>query len=181
MDADINNDKKQLHPIVSLAKKTVESYINEGKISEPSELTPGMREQAGVFVSIKKLGELRGCIGTYLPTKDNVAEEIVSNAVSSATKDPRFDPVSAAELPYLTYSVDILTKPELVKDINQLDPKKYGIIVECGGRKGLLLPDLEGVDTVEMQIDICCQKGGISPAEPIKIYRFEVKRYGLSQ
>jgi AmmeMemoRadiSam system protein A len=181
MAADINNDKKQLHPIVSLAKKTVESYINEGKIPEPSEMTPEMIEQAGVFVSIKKFGELRGCIGTYLPTKDNVAEEIISNAISSATRDPRFDPVGADELPYLTYSVDILTKPEPVESMSQLDPKKHGIIVECGGRKGLLLPDLEGVDTVEMQINICCQKGGISPTEPIKIYRFEVKRYGLSE
>jgi AmmeMemoRadiSam system protein A len=181
MATDIGKNKKPLHPIVNLAKKTVESYVNEGKIPEPSEMTPEMKEQAGVFVSIKKFGELRGCIGTFMPTKDNVAEEIVFNAISSATRDPRFDPVSTAELPDLTYSVDILTKPELVEDIRQLNPKKYGVIVECGGRKGLLLPDLEGVDTVEMQINICCQKGGIVSGEPVKIYRFEVKRYGASE
>ena len=136
-----------------------------------------MKERAGVFVSIKKFGELRGCIGTFEPTRANVAEEIINNAISSATQDPRFPPVNAAELPHLSYSVDILTKPEPVEDKSQLDPKRYGVIVESGGRKGLLLPDLEGVDTVEQQIDICRLKAGISPDEPIKLYRFEVRRY----
>ena len=136
-----------------------------------------MRERAGVFVSIHKLGELRGCIGTFEPTQANVAEEIITNAISSATRDPRFPPVTPSELGQLTYSVDVLTKPEPIANQDQLDPKKYGIIVECGLRRGLLLPDLEGVDTVDYQIDICRQKAGIGPDEPVKLYQFEVRRY----
>jgi hypothetical protein len=169
--------EKKLHPLVRLAKETVESYVRERKRPQPKELTPEMKERAGVFVSIKKLGQLRGCIGTFEPTKANVAEEIMANAISSATRDPRFPPVNTAELPQLSYSVDVLTTPEPVEDQSQLDPKRYGVIVESGFRRGLLLPDLEGVNTVEQQIDICRQKAGIFPHEPIKLYRFEVRRY----
>lgn len=168
---------EKLHPIVKLAKETVESYIREGKIPQPKELTPEMEKQAGVFVSIHKQGELRGCIGTFEPTKANVAEEIMTNAISSATRDPRFPPIAASELADLEYSVDILTKPEPVKDVSQLNPKKYGLIVESGFRRGLLLPDLEGVDTVERQIEICRLKAGIPFDEPVSLYRFEVKRF----
>ena len=169
--------KKQLNPIVKLAKEAVESYVRERKILNPVELTPEMKERAGVFVSLKKHGQLRGCIGTFEPNMANVAEEIVSNAISSATRDPRFLPVTASELDDLEYSVDILTKPERVKSKSEIDPKKHGAIVECGYRRGLLLPDLEGVDTVDQQIEICRAKGGISDQEPINLYRFEVKRY----
>jgi AmmeMemoRadiSam system protein A len=168
---------EKLHPIVKLAKETVESYIREGKIPQPKELTLEMEKQAGVFVSIHKQGELRGCIGTFEPTKANVAEEIMTNAISSATRDPRFPPIAASELADLEYSVDILTKPEPVKDVSQLNPKKYGVIVESGFRRGLLLPDLEGVDTVERQIEICRLKAGIPFDEPVSLYRFEVKRF----
>ncbi len=136
-----------------------------------------MRVRAGVFVSIHKHGELRGCIGTFEPTKDNVAEEIIGNAISSATRDPRFPPMAASELSDLEYSVDVLTPPEPIENKDQLDPKKYGVIVEAGFTRGLLLPDLEGVDAVDHQIDICRQKAGIAPGEPVKLYRFEVKRY----
>jgi AmmeMemoRadiSam system protein A len=167
-----------MHPIVELAKKTIETYVRTGKrINPPKTLTPEMKEQAGVFVSIHMKGDLRGCIGTFEPQQQNVAEEVIANAISSATRDPRFDPVAAEELKDLDYSVDILTEPEPVEDENQLDPKKYGVIVQAGWRRGLLLPDLEGVDTVAYQIDICRQKGGIGPDEPVKLYRFEVKRY----
>jgi len=169
--------KEKLHPIVKLAKETVESYIREGKIPQPKELTPEMEKPAGVFVSMHKHGELRGCIGTFEPTKANVAEEIIANAISSATRDPRFPPIAASELADLEYSVDILTKPEPVKDVSQLNPKKYGVIVEHGFRRGLLLPDLEGVDTVERQIEICRLKAGIPFDEPVSLYRFEVKRF----
>ncbi len=169
--------EKKLHPLVRLAKETVESYVKERKIPKPKELTPEMKERAGVFVSIKKLGALRGCIGTFEPTKANVAEETIDNAISSATRDPRFPPVNATELSQLSYSVDVLTRPEPVENQSQLDPKRYGVIVESGFRRGLLLPDLEGVKTVEQQIDICRQKAGIFPHEPIKLYRFEVRRY----
>jgi len=166
-----------MHPLVELAKKTVETYVKGGKTPQPEELTPEMRERAGVFVSIHKLGELRGCIGTFEPQKDNVAEEIIANAVSSATRDPRFPPMAPSELDQLTYSVDVLTKPEPIPGKDQLDAKRYGVIVEAGAKKGLLLPDLEGVDTVDYQIDICRQKAGIAPDEPVKLYRFEVRRY----
>ncbi len=166
-----------MSPVAKLARETVETYVKEGKTPQPEELTPEMKQQAGVFVSIHKFGELRGCIGTFEPQQENVAEEIITNAISSATRDPRFPPVAPDELKDLSYSVDVLTTPEPIPDKDQLDPKRYGVIVECGLRRGLLLPDLEGVDTVDYQIDICRQKAGIAPDEPIKLYRFEVKRY----
>lgn len=169
--------KKQLNPLVKLAKDAVENYVSQRKGIKPGELTHEMKERAGVFVSIKKHGELRGCIGTFEPTKSNVAEEIISNAISSATRDPRFLPVTTAELDNLEYSVDVLTKPELVENVKELDPKKYGVIVESGFRRGLLLPDLKGVDTADEQIMICRAKAGISDNEPVKLYRFQVRRY----
>jgi hypothetical protein len=170
-------EERYMHPLAKLAKQTVESYVRDGTIPEPGELTPEMTEQAGVFVSIKKRGQLRGCIGTFLPTRSNVAEEVIMNAISSATQDPRFMPVQPNELAELTYSVDVLTPPEPVESADELDPHRYGVIVECGSRRGLLLPDLDGVDTVEQQISICRQKGFIAPDEPVRLYRFEVKRY----
>jgi len=166
-----------MHPLVRLAKETIESYVRDGTIPQPKELTPEMRERAGVFVSLKVGGMLRGCIGTFDPLKANVAEEVIANAISSATRDPRFPPVTPGELADLEYSVDVLTEPEPVTSEAELDPKRYGVIVESGGRRGLLLPDLEGVDTVAHQIDICRSKAGILPHEPVKLYRFEVKRY----
>jgi len=166
-----------MHRLVRLAKRTVESYVKAGRVPQVKELTPEMEERAGVFVSIKKHGQLRGCIGTFTPTQANVAEEIIANAISSAVRDPRFLPVKESELKDLEYSVDILTRPEPVDNVSQLDAKEYGVIVEAGFRKGLLLPDLEGVNTVDEQIAICRAKAGILPDEPIKLYRFQVKRY----
>lgn len=168
---------ESMHPLTRLAKDTVERYIRKERLPQPTKLTPEMKERAGVFVSIKKHGELRGCIGTFEATQPDVAQEIISNAISSATRDPRFPPVIAAELPDLTYSVDVLTKPVPVKNKDELDPKRYGVIVECAGQRGLLLPDLDGVNTVEQQIDICCKKAGIYSDDPTKLYKFEVKRY----
>jgi len=167
-----------MHPLVHLARDTVETYVTEGKvIPPPEEPTPEMKQEAGVFVSLHKFGELRGCIGTFEPTQPNVAEEIISNAISSATRDPRFPPVAPEELEHLEYSVDVLTKPKPIKNKKELDSRKYGVIVECGFRRGLLLPDLEGVDTVDEQIDICRMKAGIDSSESINLYRFEVQRY----
>ena len=169
--------KGEMSPLARLAKETVEAYVKEGKAPRPEELTPEMKQRAGVFVSIHKLGGLRGCIGTFEPARPNVAEETIANAISSATRDPRFPAITPAELNSLSYSVDVLTAPEPIENQDQLDPRKYGVIVESGFRRGLLLPDLEGVDSVDSQIDICRQKAGIAPREPIKLYRFEVKRY----
>lgn len=164
---------------VQLARQSIIYYLkNEKRLSLPDNLPPELTEKrAGVFVSLKKNGKLRGCIGTFLPTQDNIALEIIENAISAAVHDPRFSPVTLDEVEKLTISVDILSTPEEVKDISELDPKKYGIIVSHGYKKGLLLPDLEGVDTVEQQIDIARQKAGIYFNEDFKIERFEVKRY----
>lgn len=140
----------------------------------PSEL---IENRAGVFVTLHKYGNLRGCIGTFIPTQKNIAEEIIRNAIAAATEDPRFPPVTEDELPELEISVDVLSEPEEVEDIEELDPKKYGIIVESGFKRGLLLPDIESVDTVDEQIEITKRKAGIYPGEPIKIYKFTVTRH----
>jgi len=169
---------KEMSPIVKLAKQTVETFVREQKIiAPPQDLIPELKGQAGVFVSIHKHGELRGCIGTFEPTRENIALEVIYNAISSATRDPRFSPIAANELKDLDYSVDILSPPEPVDSIEELDARRYGVIVESGWRRGLLLPDLDGVDTPEQQIEICRAKAGISDREKIKLYRFEVKRY----
>jgi AmmeMemoRadiSam system protein A len=167
-----------MHKLAELAKKSVEGFIQNGKeIPLPAELTPEMTAKAGVFVSIKKKGNLRGCIGTFMPYAEDVAHEIIKNAISAATNDPRFDPVTEDELSELEYSVDVLTPPEKVADISELDPKKYGIVVIHGSRKGLLLPDLEGVSSVEEQLRIAKMKAWINPDEKVEIFRFMVSRY----
>jgi len=140
----------------------------------PSEMT---ERAAGAFVSLHAHGQLRGCIGTTGPTTESVAWEIVQNAVSACARDPRFPPVTVSELDSLEYSVDVLGQPESIASPAELDVKKYGVIVSCGGRRGLLLPDLDGVDTVEQQIDIARQKGGISSREKFSLERFEVVRH----
>ncbi|MGA2192191.1 MAG: AmmeMemoRadiSam system protein A [Nitrospirota bacterium] len=166
------------HPLVKLAIESVETFIKEKrKIEPPPSLVPEMQEKAGVFVCLKKDGELRGCIGTFLPTTPNVAQEIINNAIAAAVEDPRFDCVDCGELTGLDYSVDVLSAPEPVKNLKELDAKRYGIIVQSGHRKGLLLPDLDGVDTVDQQVMIAKRKAGIGLTEPVSIYRFEVKRY----
>lgn len=163
---------------VNLARRSLEHFVLTGRmLAVPDNLPAELQKRAGVFVSLKQNGHLRGCIGTFAPTKSNIAEEIIANAVSAGTGDPRFFPVEADELNGLVYSVDILSEPEPVKDTDGLDPKKYGIILRRGHRSGLLLPDLEGVDTVEEQVSIAKQKAGIRPEEPVEMYRFSVTRY----
>lgn len=165
---------------VRLARLSLETRVRTGRPLEklpdglPEELTS---QASGAFVSLHVSGQLRGCIGTILPTEKNTALEIVRNAVSAGLRDPRFPPVSEAELDQLEYSVDVLEKPEPVDSLHRLDPKKYGVIVSCGQRRGLLLPDLDGVDTVEKQLDIARQKGGIRPDEPCTVQRFRVVRH----
>jgi len=169
-----------LHPLVQLAKDTIENYVRHGEaIQPPEQLAPQMEKRAGAFVSIHKHGMLRGCIGTIEPTQANVAQEVIQNAVSAATRDPRFPAIGPEELADLGIKVDILGEPEPVESMDELDPKRYGVIVKSARdwRKGLLLPDLEGVDTVDYQVDIARRKAGIMPDEPIELYRFEVVRY----
>jgi AmmeMemoRadiSam system protein A len=174
-------------PYVRLARANTEQYVRTGRGLAFGELRSGggadewpgelFTERAGVFVSIKKDGELRGCIGTISPVRGSIAEEILSNSVSAAARDPRFDPIDGSELDSLTYSVDVLAAPERIEGPDELDAKRYGVIVSCGGRRGLLLPDLDGVDTPEQQIDIARKKGGIGRNEPYALERFEVIRH----
>jgi AmmeMemoRadiSam system protein A len=165
-----------------LARRTVETFVREGRVVEAPVVADDslLGQRAACFVSIKTdVGDLRGCIGTVEPTKDTLAEELIHNATNAATRDPRFLPVSASELPHLRYSVDVLSSPEPTR-FEELNPKIYGLIIEDGrGRRGLLLPDLEGVETAEQQFQITARKAGISSgAEDVKLYRFRVRRYG---
>lgn len=171
--------KGESDPLIKLAKMTVEEYVRHGKVIDPDSvpIPDEMNGPAGCFVTLKINGQLRGCIGTIEPVHSRLCEEIVSNAISSATRDPRFNPVRPDELDKLEYSVDVLSKPERVFSLRDLDPKVYGVIVENGLRRGVLLPDLEGVDTVEEQVSIAMQKAGIYPDEPIVLYRFTVERH----
>jgi len=163
---------------VALARKTLETYVREGrKIYPDIGDDPLLREEAGVFVSLKKHGQLRGCIGTVSPITANVGQEIVYNAISAGTRDPRFTPVQPEELDELVYSVDVLKSPEPIQGLEQLDVKRYGVIVRSGRRSGLLLPNLEGIDSVEEQVSIARQKAGIGAGEPVQLERFEVIRY----
>lgn len=167
-------------PWVKLARRSLETYVKTSQrlTSLPEDLPTEMTtQQAGAFVSLHKNGQLRGCIGTIAPTCDNLAWEIVQNAISACSRDPRFSPVRPDELDELEYSVDVLGAPEPVDSPAALDPKTYGVIVSCGGRRGLLLPDLDGVDSVEAQLSIALQKGGIRENEPYKIERFKVVRH----
>jgi len=167
-----------LNQFIELAKKSIDAYIKEGKVLDaPKEIPAEMKKRAGVFICIKKQGALRGCIGTFAPTTENIASEIIRNSIEAATSDPRFLRVSKDELSELDVSVDVLTEPEPVADIKELDAKKFGVIVKSGARRGLLLPDLEGVDTPQQQIEICRQKGGISKNEPVELFKFQVMRY----
>lgn len=164
--------------LVSLARQALETYVRDGRKIIPDLVEePLLREKAGVFVSIKKHGQLRGCIGTILPTRDNIAGEIVNNAISAGTGDPRFDEVEPEELDDLVYSVDVLKAPEPINSIDKLDVKRYGVIVRSGRRSGLLLPNLEGINSVEEQLAVARQKAGIGPNESVEMERFEVVRY----
>ncbi|MDR1689686.1 MAG: AmmeMemoRadiSam system protein A [Clostridiales bacterium] len=164
---------------VSFARYAVEGYIRNERVPELPEGLPEemLNSTAGVFVSIKKMNNLRGCVGTISPLRENIAYEILSNAISSAVGDSRFLPVTEDELPFLSYSVDVLKKLEPVYSLDKLDVKKYGIVVRNKFKKGLLLPNLDGVDTVEKQIEISKQKAGIKPDEDFSIERFEVIRH----
>ena len=167
-------------PYVQLARKTVETYVRTGeKLRVPEGLPEEMySRRAGVFVSLKEEGRLRGCIGTIAPVRGSIAEEIIENGISAAAKDPRFHAVEPEELDRLEYSVDVLGETEKIDSPEKLDVKRYGVVVSRGYRRGLLLPDLEGVDTVEEQIEIARRKAGIpEDAEDIRLERFEVVRH----
>jgi len=175
----LNEIRSMEDPYVALARKSLEMYVSDGTVIKmPDVLPPEMaNKRAGVFVSIKKDGQLRGCIGTIFPTRRNIAEEIIHNAISAGTQDPRFNPVEEDELEFLVYSVDVLGEPEKISSIDELDVKKYGVIVRSGKKTGLLLPDLEGVDTPQKQVEIALWKAGIRPSDDYTMERFEVVRH----
>ena len=175
----IKKEEKDSSIYVKLARNTIIEYIKNHKVVEVPDNLPEelLNKQSGVFVSIHKFGSLRGCIGTFLPTTDNIASEIIRNAISAATNDYRFPPIVVDELEWLEINVDVLSEPKPVTNMNILDPKKYGVIVRNEEKSGLLLPDLDGVDTVEEQLKIAKKKAGILDSDEYEIEYFEVTRY----
>jgi len=178
----LQDNRRTEAPLVNLARRSIELYLNEARYLDNYHGTLGEQEEllnskAGAFVSLKKHEQLRGCIGTIEPTKENLAEEIIHNAVSAALNDPRFEPLEIEELAQLSISVDVLGKPEKVASLTQLDPKTFGVIVSRGTRRGLLLPDLPGITSAEEQVNIAKQKAGISKEEEVVLERFRVTRY----
>ncbi|MBP5331077.1 MAG: AmmeMemoRadiSam system protein A [Lachnospiraceae bacterium] len=178
-EKELNEKREKSDAYVKLARASAEYYVRNRKIMELPEGLPDelLSIRSGAFVSIHKHDRLRGCIGTFLPTKKTLAEEIIQNAVSAVSDDPRFDPVEEKELKWLDINVDVLSTPEQIESKDDLDVKKYGVIVQCGHRRGLLLPDLDGVDTVEQQLSIAMRKGNIAPGSKVDLYRFEVVRH----
>lgn len=171
--------RQQEDAYVQLARRTIEEYIrNHNKIEVPRGLPEEMyTRRAGVFVSIKEEGRLRGCIGTIQAVQPSVAQEIIDNAVSASTRDPRFQPIEENELDKLTISVDVLGDTEKISSTDELDVKRYGVVVSKGYKRGLLLPNLDGVDTVEEQVAIAKRKAGIGEREEVSLERFEVVRH----
>ena len=168
------------HPYVKLAILAVRHFLSERKpLPCPSPVPNGLKCRSGAFISIKKKTscELRGCIGTVTPNQDNLAKEIIQNAVNAATRDPRFESVTKEELDQLRFSVDVIGSMELINNPEQLNPRRYGLSIKYKEHHGILLPDLEGIDTVQRQIELCLKKGNIPKNELYQMYRFEVDRY----
>jgi MEMO1 family protein len=175
------------HPLVQLARAAIGEYILEGKRLKPADAPASIEGgPAGVFVTIHKAssGELRGCIGTIEPTEPSLAQETINNAIAAATRDPRFPPIGARELNDLVIDVSVLYPPEPIDSVAQLDPLRYGVIVQSrqegfprGGRRGLLLPDIPGIDDAETQVGYARQKAWIGPDEPVQLFRFKVEKY----
>ena len=169
------------HPLVKLAAEAVEAFVRNRKIIAPLvdvfEQYPQAHLRAGAFVCLKARGQLRGCIGTTEPTRETLAVEIVENAVAAATRDPRFEPVRPDELAELVITVDVLSTPEPVADETRLDHRRYGVIVRAGARHGVLLPDIEHINSVREQVATARLKAGIGPDELVELFRFEVARY----
>ncbi len=172
---------EQRHPLVTVASEAIRVFVEEQReldlsVESSTEIlrtTPS----SGVFVCLKRAGELRGCIGTTEPTKPTLLEEVISNAIAAATRDPRFPPVQSSELEELRVSVDVLSRPELVTDFTLLDHRRYGVVARAGGKHGVLLPDIEGIYSVEEQLTVVRQKAGLAAEEVAEFFRFEVTRY----
>ncbi|MFQ5431346.1 MAG: AmmeMemoRadiSam system protein A [Nitrospinota bacterium] len=167
-----------MHSYVELALRAIREQVkNKKRLQPPDPLPEEMKDRAGAFVCLKIKNRLRGCIGTIEPSQDNLADEIISNAISASTHDSRFDPLAPDEIDDIEVTVDVLSEPEPVGSLSDLDPKIYGLIVKSGLKRGLLLPDIEGVDDAEQQLSICRRKGGIGDDEEVSLQRFTVTRY----
>lgn len=171
--------QKKEHPFVALARQAIETYLATGQVMPPpSPLPDDMAEPGAVFVSLHSAGGLlRGCRGTIVPTEPTLAEAIIKTAIASATDDPRFHPVTEAEVAGLNIKVDVLSPMEPVSDTSQLNEKVYGVFIKSGYRRALLLPDIEAVKNVPHQLELVRRKAGLSPDEPAELYRFTVTRY----
>ncbi|MHB8620069.1 MAG: AmmeMemoRadiSam system protein A [Chloroflexota bacterium] len=163
--------------ILALARASVRCYVDTGrKLRLPTDVPEDFRGRKACFVTLRQAGDLRGCVGTILPTQPNLAEEVRENAVGAASRDPRFVPVRRFEQDWLAYSVDLLSPPEPVSSSSDLDPRRYGLIVQQAERMGVLLPGIEQITTVEQQFQACCEKAGITTSDGVQMYRFEVER-----
>ncbi len=178
---DLEQKRQKSDAYVKLARASAEYFVKNGDVMTLPDWVPDelLNTKAGAFVSVHKFGALRGCIGTIASTQKNLALEIIHNAVSAVSNDPRFEPVTEDELKYLDINVDVLGEAESIESEAELDVKKYGVIVQSGYKRGLLLPDLDGVDTVEQQVAIARRKGGIAPDEKVDLFRFEVVRHAV--
>jgi MEMO1 family protein len=166
-----------MHPLVDLAMRSVKYRLEKNKILPcPDPLPKEMNERAGTFVSIKKNGLLRGCIGTISPRYANLCEEVIQNAIKAANEDPRFPAIELNELKELTFSVDVLTIPEKINDLTSLNVERYGLIVHSENKRALLLPNLVNIKTIDEQLKVCLKKGDIKTTEKYELYRFTVKR-----
>jgi AmmeMemoRadiSam system protein A/AmmeMemoRadiSam system protein B len=164
--------------VLGLVRRTVEAFVRgEEGPALPSALPRSLQRRAAAFVCLKKEGQLRGCIGTTRPTQEDLAHELLRNAVSAASRDPRFEPVRPDELDALRYSVDVLDEPETIGSVDQLDPSVYGVIVRSGPRSAVLLPNIEGIESAEVQVELARRKAGIGPGEPLELQRFRAWRY----
>jgi AmmeMemoRadiSam system protein A len=163
--------------VVGLARLAVERHVRDGVRVDVPDLPLSLPSRAGAFVTIRDGKDLRGCVGTIEPVEPDLGAEIVRSAILAATEDPRFDPVRAGELPRLSYSVSVLEPPEEIDSIEQLDPARFGVIVMSGGRRGLLLPDIEGIDTPDLQVEIARRKAGIRPGSPVRLFRFRARQF----
>ena len=170
--------RQHVHPLVKLAIRSAEHFIETGKpLTCPDPLPESLKKNAGVFVSIKKQGSLRGCIGTIIPKYKNLAEEVIQNALLAASQDPRFNPIQQRELPSLTFSVDVLKPLEKIENLQGHNIKQLGLLVQGEGKQGVLLPDLENIKSAEQQLKVCLKKGGFNSLDTYEIFRFEVKRF----
>jgi AmmeMemoRadiSam system protein A len=167
-----------MHLLVRLAIQAVEHFIETGKpLPCPNPLPDDLKQNAGAFVAIKNQGSLRGCIGTMTSKYTNLAEEVIRNAIRSASEDPRFDPVEKRELPSLTFSVDVLTPLEKINDLKEHNVKQFGLVVRGEGKQGVLLPDIDNIKTPNQQLKVCLRKGGFKNNNTYELFRFEVKRF----